>query len=532
MDGEVLRGDSSRPAQEVDGTVISGAHYRLARAVRVRRRDAGPTKQTLPRLTPIDIRYSLATELYLCREACLRLRAKAHAPLFAKSEREAGHGSESAAVEAALAAWRRIATDVILAAVAAVHLPPVILVALDHGPPMGRLVKAAGLTGYLVIAAAALLRRVERRKRIWGALVAAYLAIAVLNVALPRGPYAQVGMVTLPIFVLVLLGPLAARAAVLACVAIVVAAPLLRSLPSVARTLAIEPTPAGPPAMVWMQAATLAAFLAALVVLLDRFYRFLLDALAAQEREAAERYAAQRKMEEEMRERQRLEHEIASIGEWERRRFGRELHDGVCQQVTAALLRCQALERKLERGASLSGPDLAPLSSLLADTIDDAHDVALGLCPLEPGPDSLAPALRALARRTQEMADVICEFLAAGDVRVPDPAAAQHIYRIAQEALSNAVRHAHASRVALELRGSDGELSLQVEDNGTGLPAELPTGGMGLRTMAYRARIVGGELTLTPAPGGGTRVMCRVPRLAAPPDAPDPSGDRRWIPAT
>ncbi len=435
-------------------------------------------------------------------------------------------------MEAALVAWRRKAGDVLLAAVAAVHLPPILLVVIGYGPPMGPLVRTAALTGYLVIAAAALLRRVESRTRLWAALAAGYLAIALLNVALPRGPYAQVGLVTLPIFALVLLGAPAARIVALACVTILVSAPLLRALPAVVRTLAIDSAPAGPPGVVWMQAAALAAFMLALMILLDRFQRFLLDALAAQEKEAVERSAAQRKMEHEMIERQRLEREIAGIGDGERRRLGHELHDGVCQQVTAALLRCQALERRLERGGTLSGADFTPLSSLLAETIDDAHNVALGLCPLEPDPDALAPALRALTKRIQEMAAVRCEFLAAGDVRVPDPAMAQHLYRIAQEALSNAVRHAHASRIAVELRGNDGELILQVQDDGVGLPAELPTGGMGLRTMAYRVQVLEGELTVGPAPGGGARVTCRVPRLAGAPAVPHHSGDQRWIPTT
>ena len=92
------------------------------------------------------------------------------------------------------------------------------------------------------------------------------------------------------------------------------------------------------------------------------------------------------------------------------------------------------------------------------------------------------------------------------------------------------LRHAHASRIAVELRGTESELMLQVEDDGTGLPTERPAGGMGLRTMAYRAQVLGGELTVAPAPGGGARVRCRVPRLAGAPAAQQRPGDQRWIP--
>jgi signal transduction histidine kinase len=333
-----------------------------------------------------------------------------------------------------------------------------------------------------------------------------------------RGPYAQVGLVAQPILVLVLCGFAAARVAILASTAILASAPFLRVQPGVARVLALDPAQVVEPVrLVWFQAAVLTAFLAILLILLERFHHFLLGALAAQCRE--------------MRERRHLEREIAGISDGERRRLGQELHDGVCQQVTAALLRCQALERRLERGGTLAGADFQRLSSLLAETIDDAHNVALGLCPLEPDPETLAPALRALIKRTGELAAVRCEFLAAGDVHVPEPAMAQHLYRIAQEALSNAVRHAHASRIAVELRGGAGELTLQVEDDGVGLPVELSTSGMGLRTMRYRAQILEGELTVAPAAGGGTRVTCRVPRPDAGPDARHDSGGQRWIPA-
>ena len=416
---------------------------------------------------------------------------------------------EGAAVDAALAAWRRKAADVVLIVAAAAHFPSFVLMVVGTGPPMGLLVRALGITAYLGVAAVALMRWVDQRKRLWVFFFAGYVAVAVTNLAIPDGPYAQVALVTLPILVLVLRGDSAANIAILVSAIVLVAAPFLRVLPGVARALAIDPTRAsGPPGLVWGRATAMAAFLCALMVLLDRFHRFLLDALT-------ERIAAQRKVEWQMREQRRLEREIAGIGDEERRRLGQELHDGVCQQITAALLRCQALQRHLERSGTLSVADFAPLSSLLAESIDEAHNVARGLFPLEPEPDALAPALRALSKRTQEIAGVRCEFTEFGAVRVPDPEAIQHLYRIAQEALSNAVRHANAGRIAIELCARDGELILQVEDDGAGLPVDLPGSGMGLRTMAYRARILRGELTLGPTPGGGTRVVCRVPIAAS-----------------
>ena len=122
-----------------------------------------------------------------------------------------------------------------------------------------------------------------------------------------------------------------------------------------------------------------------------------------------------------------------------------------------------------------------------------------------------------------------CECMTAGDVRVADPEVAQHLYRIAQEALSNAVRHAKASRIRVVFRGTDSEFTLQVEDDGAGLPVELPASGMGLRTMRYRAQILEGELTVAPAPGGGTLVTCRVPRSEGESGAAGDSGDKQCL---
>jgi signal transduction histidine kinase len=412
---------------------------------------------------------------------------------------------ENAAVDAALTAWRRKAANVLLIAVAIAYLPIILAEMFGYGSAMGLVVKAIVTAIYLVIAATALFRRVEYRLRLQVAFFAAYVSLAVANVIYPRGPYAQAGVATMPIFVLVLLGVPAARRAVLASVGIVLLAPLLRLQPDAVRVLAIDPAQVAlPPGAGWMQIAAETAILFTLMVLLDRFHNFFLETLTA-------RMAAQQTMEHEMGERQRLEREISAIGDGERRRLGLELHDGACQQLTAALLHCQVLRRRLQSGEALLDDDFQAISSLLSDGIGEARNIARGLCPLDPDPEALAPALRALTKRIREMGTARCEFVAAGDVRVPDPAMAQHLYRIAQEALSNAVRHARANRIVIELRRSDSELILLVEDDGAGLPQELPAGGMGLRTMAYRAHIMAGELTVAPAPHGGIRITCRVP---------------------
>jgi signal transduction histidine kinase len=112
-------------------------------------------------------------------------------------------------------------------------------------------------------------------------------------------------------------------------------------------------------------------------------------------------------------------------------------------------------------------------------------------------------------------------------VSVADPVAAQHLYRIAQEALSNAGRHANASRIMVELSGDDDALLLTVEDDGCGLPAGVSGPGMGLRTMAFRAHLLQGAFGVNAGPAGGTRVSCRVPRAAFAGRQPDPGDGPR-----
>lgn len=394
---------------------------------------------------------------------------------------------DAAPADPALAAWRCHAANVVLAAVTAVHLPAALLALLGYGVPTTPTTRALIMAAYVVMIPSAFLRRVDYRVRLLVFFVAAYVVVALSNIVSFSAPYASLGLVVHPILALVLYGPVAAHVAVFASAAILVLAPFVRLLPGVAGTLLANPDGVThPPPVFWSYAAAVTAFLATLMVLLDRFHGFLLDALRAQRQTTIT-------LEDEMRERQRLEREIAAIADEERRHLGHELHDGVCQQLTAALLRCQALQQSVRQGTASPAEELEPLRLLLTETIDDAHDVASGLCPLAPEPAALGLALRTLTRRMAQMAGVRCEFVARGDVRVPEPATAHHLYRIAQEALSNAARHAKAGRITVELSGSDGELLMQVEDDGTGLRPGHAAGGMGLRTMGYRARIVGGD---------------------------------------
>lgn len=200
------------------------------------------------------------------------------------------------------------------------------------------------------------------------------------------------------------------------------------------------------------------------------------------------------------------------ISEAERLRLGSELHDGLCQNLTAALLNCTALEN---RRAAAGAPDVRDLTRIREEieaSIDTAYDVARGLCPVDLGPEGLAPALERLCQMAGERCGLTCELHADEPLTIDDPVRALQLYRIAGEALTNAAKHAECSRVVVRLVRQSGNLVLTVTDDGKGIARDAGE-GLGRRIMAYRASLIGGSLTISGVPGQGTTVACRMPSL-------------------
>ena len=235
-------------------------------------------------------------------------------------------------------------------------------------------------------------------------------------------------------------------------------------------------------------------------------------------------------------ERRALEHEVLRVAEDERRRIGQDLHDGLGQMLTGTGLIARGLARRLELDESPRAADADELVQLLAAADAYARGLARGLVPVELEERGLADALDRLADQARRLFGVDCTTDAAPDAPVPDATASSHVFRIAQEAVSNAVRHGRASRVTIRLDGHEGGLRLRVSDDGVGfpsahtvdpaVPAPVRPGtdrppddrGMGVRIMHYRARVIGGTLTIGPDPGGGTVVTCLL--HVRPTDAP------------
>lgn len=185
----------------------------------------------------------------------------------------------------------------------------------------------------------------------------------------------------------------------------------------------------------------------------------------------------------------------------------------MCQQLTAARLRCSVLERRFA-GEAAEGAEIAQLAVLLEESVDHAYELSRGLWPVEHDARSLVSSLEDLAGRVQgangSKISLQCELNCGSCCN----SNAGQIYNIAKEALLNALKHAKASRIELILdcRSSPSNLVLRIEDDGVGRQAKsVSRGGLGARIMAHRARVIGGELTISDRTGGGTAVCCTVP---------------------
>ena len=214
---------------------------------------------------------------------------------------------------------------------------------------------------------------------------------------------------------------------------------------------------------------------------------------------------------EEIAERERLERELLEISEREQRRIGQDLHDSLCQHLTGATLAGQVLEEKL---AALNLPvvaDANKMVGLVEEGIDLSRKLAKGLYPVEMEADGLMLALEEYAATSTKLFKVSCRFECDLPVLIHDPATAGHLYRIAQEAVGNAIKHGKAENILIRLDASEEGTMLSIKDDGTGLPEPLPKDrGMGLRIMAHRSGMIGGKFNARRDETGGTLVTCEL----------------------
>ena len=208
-------------------------------------------------------------------------------------------------------------------------------------------------------------------------------------------------------------------------------------------------------------------------------------------------------------ERRELEEELLNISSNEQRRIGQDLHDGLCQHLAGVEFKTAALARQLVHDP-VKGGHAASIVELIRNGARQAWMLARGLSPVTLESHGLMSALRELTANSGKLFQITCRFHCPRPVLVPNNAVATHLYRIAQEAITNAVKHGHARSVVVSLSRTWNSATLAVTDNGTGLPRDLRTvQGMGLRIMKYRADTIGATLTIERAKRKGTNVLCQ-----------------------
>jgi signal transduction histidine kinase len=218
-----------------------------------------------------------------------------------------------------------------------------------------------------------------------------------------------------------------------------------------------------------------------------------------------------------MRRLRELERDIVGASEREQQRIGADLHDGLCQFLAGIACVTGSLRDDLSERFQPEAEVAAELHELLKEAIVQARNIARGIAPVHMDEAGLASALEDLAANTSRLQEIDCAFEPDGEVLIDDRERATHLYRIAQEATSNAVRHGHATVVSIRLALDADHVVLTVEDNGVGIGSiESPSSGMGLRSMRYRAGVLNGSMEISALPEAGTRVRCRAPLRASP----------------
>jgi two-component system, LuxR family, sensor kinase FixL len=212
-------------------------------------------------------------------------------------------------------------------------------------------------------------------------------------------------------------------------------------------------------------------------------------------------------------ERKRLEQEILEISNREQRRIGQDLHDGLGQELAGIHLMAEVLEQDLAKKSKREAVQAGKIAEHVRQAISHTRMLARGLSPVEVEANGLMSALDELAKHTKALFGIACRFECPAPVLLRDNAAATHLFRIAQEAINNAVKHGRAKTVAIHLASDRQSTTLSVTDNGVGLQKPKPNHtGMGLRIMKYRADMIGGTLSIQPAQNRGTSVVCTFPR--------------------
>jgi PAS domain S-box-containing protein len=241
-------------------------------------------------------------------------------------------------------------------------------------------------------------------------------------------------------------------------------------------------------------------------------------------------------------ERRRLERRIIEAAASEQRRIGQDLHDGLCQDLIGIAFGIDSVARN--SATQTERESMSKLAASVREAAGQARRLSHGLNPVDLNAGGLSAAFGDLTTKVTKSFGVRCTFHWDGAAQASEDATATHLYRISQEAVGNAIRHGKASKIQIRLNERGKSLILSISDNGKGIPQaiaasaklgitsngqnHLPSAGIGLQTMHYRARVMGGTFVITPRKGGGTKITCTISQ-AGPSKSDKDSGKHRQI---
>jgi signal transduction histidine kinase len=181
--------------------------------------------------------------------------------------------------------------------------------------------------------------------------------------------------------------------------------------------------------------------------------------------------------------------------------------------MTGIAFLAKVLQHKLQAKALEEAEAAGKIASLINEAMAQTRRLSRGLCPVVLDSNDIETALAQLAENLRALFSVSCQLHCQPEIKITDNAVAVHLYRIAQEAATNAIKHGQARNIGLSLTSNNSRLILKIKDDGSGLPTAAHKGkGMGLRVMHHRARMIGAIISLRPSKQGGVTVTCSLPK--------------------
>jgi PAS domain S-box-containing protein len=209
--------------------------------------------------------------------------------------------------------------------------------------------------------------------------------------------------------------------------------------------------------------------------------------------------------------RRKAERQVLVISERERSTFGRDMHDGLCQSLMGIAFMADTLRKQVVETNPKAGVQASDITRIARQCCEEARNLARGLCPVTMEKSGLVAALHELTVDITKRTRVGCVLECDDTLTVADAGVATNLYRIAQEAVANAIKHGKAKSILIQFAAENGRMTLYVRDDGKGIPAKPKSSGMGLHTMQYRATMIGGSLAVQRDLPRGTVVTCSFP---------------------